>query len=129
MIEGRLIRRFDRSSFSADYSMGVTPGDGVYLTSRQNVGSVSYSYTGYRRLAANVSASYGTMTAVGQTLGQLTNFQAGAGGTYKLGHALHLEMRYDYRHYTTQNSFYKKDSNRVTLGLAFSPGATPLAIF
>jgi hypothetical protein len=129
MLEGRLIRRFDRSSFNVGYSMGVTPGDGVYLTSRQNVGSASYSYTGYRRLAANLSGSYGTMTAVGQTLGQLTNFQAGAGGTYKLGRALHLEMRYDFRHYTTQNSFYLKNSSRVTFGLAFSPGATPLAIF
>ncbi len=129
MIEGRLIRRFDRSALNVSYSMGVTPGDGVYLTSKQNVGSVGYSYTGYHRLAANLSASYGTMSAVGQTLGQLTNFQASAGGTYKLGRATHLEMRYDYRHYTTQNSFYLKNSSRVTLGLAFSPGTTPLAIF
>jgi hypothetical protein len=129
MVEARLIRRFDRSALSLSYSMGVTPGDGVYLTSRQNVGSAEYSYTGYHRLAASVHASYGTMTAVGQTLGQLSNFLAGAGGTYKLGRAVHLEMRYDYRHYSTQNSFYQKDSSRVTIGLAFSPGATPLAIF
>ena len=127
--EARLIRRFDRSSFTVGYMMGVTPGNGVYLTSRQNVGSAGYSYTGYRRLTAGVNASYGTMTAIGQTLGQLTNFQAGMGATYKLGRATHLEVRYDYRHYTTQNSFYMKDSNRVMIGLAFSPGETPLAIF
>jgi hypothetical protein len=129
MAEARLIRRFDRSALTVSYSMGVTPGNGVYLTSRQNVGTVDYSYTGYHRLAASMYASYSTMTAVGQTLGQLKNYLAGAGGTYKLGRALHLEMRYDYRHYTTQNSFYMKDSSRVTIGLAFSPGATPLAIF
>jgi hypothetical protein len=127
--EARLIRRFDRSSLTIAYTMGVTPGNGVYLTSRQNVGSAGYSYTGYRRLTAGVNASYGTMTAIGQTLGQLTNFQAGMGATYKLGRATHLEVRYDYRHYTTQNSFYMKDSNRVMIGLAFSPGETPLAIF
>ena len=129
MADARLIRRFDRSALTLSYSMGVTPGNGIYLTSRQNTGSVNYSYTGYRRLAASVYASYGTMTALGQTLGQLADFMAGAGGTYKLGHAIHLEMRYDYRHYTTQNSFYLKNSSRITLGLAFSPGATPLAIF
>jgi hypothetical protein len=129
MIEGRLIRRFDRSSLSVGYALGVTPGNGVYLTSRQNVGSADYSYTGYRRLTVGVNASYGTMTAVGQTLGQLTNFQAGVGTTYKLGRATHIIVRYDYRHYTTQNSFYLKDSNRVMVGLAFSPGSTPLAIF
>jgi hypothetical protein len=127
--EARLIRRFDRSAFTVGYTMGVTPGNGVYLTSRQNLGSASYSYSGYRRLTAGLNASYGTMTAIGQTLGQLTNFQAGLGGTYKLGRATHIEVRYDYRHYTTQNSFYQKDSNRVMIGLAFSPGETPLAIF
>ena len=129
MADARLIRRFDRSALTLSYSMGVTPGNGVYLTSRQNVGSLSYSYTGYRRLAASMYASYGTLTAVGQTLGQLSDFLAGAGGTYKLGRAIHVEMRYDFRHYTTQNSFYMKDSSRVTVGLAFSPGSTPLAIF
>ena len=129
MIEGRLLRRFDRSSLTLSYAMGVSPGNGIYLTSRQNEGAVGYSYTGYRRLSAALTGSYGTMSAVGQTLGQLTNFQAGAGATYKLGRATHLEVRYDFRHYTTQNSFYLKNSNRVMVGLAFSPGETPLAIF
>jgi hypothetical protein len=128
-IEARLIRRYDRSALNIAYSMGVTPGNGVYLTSRQNVGSVGYSYTGYRRLTAALNASYGTMTAVGQTLGQLTNFQSGVATTYKLARATHLTARYDYRHYTTQNSFYLKNSHRVVIGLAFSPGETPLAIF
>ncbi len=129
MLEARVIRRWDRSSLTIGYMLGVTPGNGVYLTSRQNVGTADYSYTGYRRLTAGLTSSYGTMTAVGQTLGQYSNFQAGGGVTYKLGRATHIEVRYDYRHYTTQNSFYLKDSSRVMLGLAFSPGETPLAIF
>ena len=129
MIEGRLIRRFDRSSLTLGYMMGATPGNGVYLTSRENVGSAGYSYSGYRRLSVSANATYGTLTALSQTLGQFTNFQAGGAASYKIGRALHLEFRYDYRHYTTQNSFYLKNSNRVSIGLAFSPGETPLAIF
>lgn len=129
MVEARLIRRYNRSALTVGYVLGVTPGNGVYLTSRQNLGTVSYSYAGYRRLTFAMDASYGTMTALGQTLGQLANFQAGTGGTYRLGRAMHLTLRYDYRHYTTQNSFYLKDSNRVMLGFAFSPGETPIAIF
>lgn len=129
LVEARLIRRYDRSALTVSYMMGVTPGDGVYLTSRQNVGAVGYSYTGFRRFAANLDASYGTMGALGQTLGQYANFQAGGGGGYKLGRATYLTVRYDYRHFSTQDSFYLKNSNRVTIGLAFSPGETPLAIF
>jgi hypothetical protein len=125
----RLLRRFDRSSLSFSYMEGVMPGDGIYLTSREEVGSVAYSYVGYRRLALSADASYGKFTALTQTLGQLANFQAGGGGSYRLARSLFLTTRYDYRHYTTQDSFYLKNSNRVTIGLAFSPGPTPLAIF
>jgi len=128
-LEARLIRRFDRSSLDINYSLGVVPGNGVYLTSKQSVGSVGYSYTGFRKLTAGANASYNELSAVGQTLGKYTNIQGGFGVTYKIFQATHLQMRYDYRHYTTQNTLFQKDSNRLSLGLAFSPGETPLAIW
>jgi hypothetical protein len=127
--EARLIRRFDRSSLSLGYSVGVVPGNGVYLTSRQNAGTLQYSYTGFRRLTAGANASYNELSSVGQTLGKYTNVQGGFGVTYKLLQATHLQLRYDYRHYTTQNTAFQKDSQRVSIGLAFSPGETPLAIW
>jgi len=127
--EARLIRRFDRSALTVGYSSGVSPGDGVYLTSRQNAGTAQYSYSGYRRLTIGLNASYNNLSTLGQSLGKYTNLQGGTGITYKLVRDTHIQFRYDYRHYTTQNSFYKKDSNRISLGLAFSPGETPLAIW
>ena len=129
MAEVRLIRRFDRSAFTLSYNLGISPGNGVFLTSRQNTAAASYSYTGYRRLTASLTASYTELAAVGQTLGKYTSYQAGAGTTYKLGRATHIEVRYDFRHYTTQDAFYLKNSQRILVGLAFSPGETPLAIF
>jgi hypothetical protein len=129
LFEARLIQRFDRSSFTVGYSSGVTPGNGVYLTSRQSGGAATYSYTGYRRLTAALTASYNQLSALGQTLGKYTNLQGGGGITYQLVRDTHLEVRYDYRHYTTQNAFFQKDSNRVSVGLAYSPGEKPLAIW
>lgn len=129
LIEARLTRTFSRSALTLDYAEGASPGNGVYLTSRQTAGSIGYSYTGYRRLTVGANAAYNELSTVGQTLGKYTNLQGGGGMTYKLGHDTHLEVRYDYRHYTTQNFFYQKNSNRVSLGLAFSPGETPLAIW
>ena len=127
--EARLMRRFDRSSLTLDYSMGASPGNGVYLTSRQTAGTVGYSYTGVRRWTFALNSGYTELSSVGQTLGKYTNLQGGAGVTYKVGRETHIQFRYDYRHYTTQNNIYQKDSNRVSLGLAFSPGETPLAIW
>ncbi len=128
-VEARLIRRFNRSSFILNYAITTTPGNGVYLASRENVGGGSYSYGGYRRLTVGMNVSYSELSSLGQSLGKYTNLQGGAGITYKLVRDTHLQMRYDYRHYTTQNTLFQKDSNRVTIGLAFSPGETPLAIW
>jgi hypothetical protein len=127
--EARMKRRFDRASLILDYAMGASPGNGVYLTSRQTTGTVGYSYTGVQRWTFALNAGYSELSAVGQTLGKYTNLQGGTGVTYKLGHETHVQLRYDYRHYTTQNTVYEKDSNRLSLGLAFSPGDTPLAIW
>jgi hypothetical protein len=127
--EARLIRRFDRSSLTLGYSMGVSPGNGVYLTSRQTSATAGYSYTGYRRWTFALTSGYSQLSAVDQNIGKYTNVQGGAGVTYKMGRETHIQFRYDYRHYTTQNTVYQKDSSRLSLGLAFSPGETPLAIW
>jgi hypothetical protein len=129
LAEARALRRFDRSSLMVAYAMGVSPGNGVYLTSRQTSATAGYSYTGYRRWTFALNSGYSELSSIGQTLGKYTNVQGGTGVTYKVGRETHIQFRYDYRHYTTQNTIYQKDSNRVSLGLAFSPGETPLAIW
>jgi hypothetical protein len=127
--EARLMRHFDRSSLTLDYSVGATPGNGVYLTSRQTAATAQYSYTGYQRWTFALNSGYSELSAVGQTLGKYTNLQGGTAVTYKVGSETNIQFRYDYRHYTTQNTIYEKDSSRLSLGLAFSPGERPLAIW
>ena len=127
--EVRLTRKFEKSALRFGISTGASPGNGVFLTSRQTSGVVDYSYVGFRRLTMGLNASYGQLSATGQTIGKYTNFQSGAGLTYRIMRDTHMEFRYDYRHYTTQNSFYNKDSQRITLGIAYSPGDRPLAIW
>lgn len=125
----RLTRTFDRSALTMGYTIGTTPGNGVYLTSKQNQVYANYSYTGYRRFTLGSTASYTELSSVGQTLGKYTSMMGGLGMTYRIVRSTHLQARYDYRHYSTQNAGFQKDSQRVTVGLAFSPGETPLAIW
>ena len=129
LAEARLTQRFTRSSLTLDYSSGITPGNGVYLTSRETSGTVSFTYTGVHRLSTSFNAGYNQLSTIGQTLPTYTNLQGGGGLTYRLFADTYLGLRYDYRHYTTQNLLFQKDSNRVSLGLAFSPGDAPLAIW
>ncbi len=125
----RLVRRFNHSSIIVSFSSGISPGNGVYLTSRETTATAGFSYTGARRFTAALSAGFTRLASLGQTLPLYTNLQGGGGLTYRLSGDTYLELRYDYRHFSTQNQLYNLDSNRVTLGVAFSPGATPLAIW
>jgi hypothetical protein len=120
--EARLIRRFKTSSLTFDYAMGVTPGNGYYLTSRQTSGTIGYSYIAGKTWELRGNAAFNELTALGQALGKYNNMQTGAEVFYNLTPAAHLDVRYDYRHYTTENVILQKDSSRVSLGLAFSLG-------
>jgi hypothetical protein len=120
--EARLVRRFKTSSLTFDYAMGVTPGNGYYLTSRQTSADIGYSYIAGRSWEVRGNAAFNELSALGQALGKYTNVQEGVEVFYNLTRAAHLDVRYDYRHYTTENVILQKDSNRVSLGLAFSLG-------
>ncbi|HTS46300.1 MAG TPA: hypothetical protein VMH05_00065 [Bryobacteraceae bacterium] len=125
----RLVQRFNHSSLILSYSSGISPGNGVYLTSRETGATAGFSYTGARRFTAALNAGYTQLATLGQTLPVYSNLQGGGGLTYRLAGDTYLELRYDYRHFQTHNQLYNLDSNRVSLGMAFSPGATPLAIW
>jgi hypothetical protein len=125
-----IVRRFNHSAVSVAANTGISPGNGVYLTSKSTNASTSYSYIGLRRWTMGASFAFAELSSIGQAgLGKYDNYQAGFGATYRLGHQMHMELRYDYRHYTANNDFYLKDSQRITLGLAWSPGDVPLAIW
>ena len=127
---GQLIRRFERSSVVAAYNQSFSPGNGVYLTSRQTAATASYSYTGLKKLTYTASAGYARLTSLGQTLGNYSGEFAGVGTTYTLKSYAHLECRYDYRHYTTGDvTGYKQNAQRISVGLAFSPSSKPLPIW
>ncbi len=120
--QARLVRRFKTSSLTFDYAMGVTPGNGYYLTSRQTSGTVGYSYIAGRNWELRGNAAFNELSALGQALGRYTNMQGGGEMFYNLTRSTHLDIRYDYRHYTTEDAILQKDSNRVSVGLAFTLG-------
>lgn len=127
--EARLNRRFNRSTLGINAITGVSPGNGVYLTSRQNAVGADYSYSGRRRWTYAAKFQYTELSTIGQSIGKYSNYNAGTGMTYKLSSVVHAQLRYDYRHYTTQNNTLQKDSHRISLGFAFSPASKPLSIW
>jgi len=128
-IEARLIRRFERSSVTAAFNQAISPGNGVYLTSKQTAATVGYSYTGLKKMTFGANVAYSRLNSLGQQLGNYNGISGGLGMTYTLVGSTHLEARYDARHYSTQNVGFSQNSNRVSIGLAYSPGKKPLPIW
>lgn len=118
----------ERSNFYVAVNQGVTPGNGVYLTSTQRSVRAGYSYTGIRRLSLGLSAGYSQMESLAQTVGSFDSFQGGGGLNYRLGRFFDLSAQADYRTFTT-SGVQGREGAAVAVGLAFRPGRFPLSIW
>jgi len=129
-VQVRLADSFRRSQLSLTYTNAVNPGNGVFLTSRNNAATVSYTYSGVRYWNFGMDATYGHMTALVQTVGAYTTYGGGVGATRELGKNLHAVLRLDSRHYNIGGtSSFTHTENRATIGIAYSPGDVPLALW
>ncbi len=129
-LEVRLSDTFRRSQFALDYTNQVIPGNGIYLTSRNNAGSGSYSYTGVRHWNFGVDGTYGRLTTLVQSYAPYTAYGGGFGVTRDLGKGLHAVARADVRHYSIASGLpFLQTEYRTSLGITFSPGDLPLVLW
>jgi hypothetical protein len=124
-----LDRRFKTANLSFSYGQSVSPGNGVYLTSRSDNGGATYSYTGIRKVNLSISGGYSSLETLGQVIAPYRTAYGGAGFTYTLPKSLHLVGRYDYHYQEIENLSYKHTGERVSIGLTFSPGNVPLSLW
>jgi len=128
-MEGALTRSFRRASLTFSYARGVSPGNGVYLTSRQETADASFSYTGIRKWNLGLSGGYSSFGSLSRQLGNYEAYNGGGGATYNATGALHLIIRYDYRHQAVTNNRFQRDTYRAYVGFGFSPGDLPLSLW
>jgi hypothetical protein len=127
--QATLAAHLKNSVLSLNYAEMVVPGNGVYLTSRQDSGFVDYSYTAIHKWNFGVRGGYYRLNSVGQNLQTYDEGTGGAGFTYSLSHSFHVVGRYDYRYQDINAVSYRRNGSRATLGLAFSPGDLPLSLW
>lgn len=124
-----LTRKFKQASLNFSYMQGPSPGNGVYLTSRTQTGSGSFSYSGIRKVSLSVSGGYNSLSSIGQDIQPYRSAFGGAGFSYTLPLSLHFVARYDYRYNQIEDFVYKNKGSVVSAGLSFSPGTVPLSIW
>jgi len=127
-MEASLTRSFHHASMSFSYQRGVSPGNGLYLTSGRNPPppiSAIPEFEVERRPPRRIY-SYASLT---QTLGNYSGVNGGGGLTYNLTRAFHFVAGYEYRHYEVEQSTFRRNTYRATIGFGFSPGEVPLSLW
>ena len=124
-----LTRKFHYSTLTFNYDRGVSPGNGVYLTTRQEIANGAFSYTGLRKANIGISGGHVSFGSLTQTVGGYSSFTGGGGVTYKISGAFHFVARYDYRRYDIATTVFRRGSYRATIGFAFSPKDVPLSLW
>lgn len=136
-VEAAVSGRYGRTGISFGYSRGLMPGNGVYLTSRQDQLFASASLTGAKRWNVGVFSSYGRLTQVFDGLtpnsGHFASYGAGVGFNYRLFSIVHFNSNADYRRVRLDRNqvspIFSRDRYIISAGLAFSPGDMPLHIW
>jgi hypothetical protein len=126
---GHLMRTFHHASASLAYDRTVLAGNGVYMTSSYQHGTLGYTYSGFRRLTLQAGANYSELSALTQSIGRYRDYSGGAGFTYKLVKSLALVGRFDARRYNVEDSSLNHIYYRAVLGLGWTPGEYPLALW
>lgn len=126
---GKLTARFRQSELGFKYERGVSPGNGLFLTSRREEASGSYSYTGIQKWNLGIGAGYDSLGSLARDVGNYKAYRAGAGATYQLTRATHLNTRVDFRRYDISGVAFQRNSYRASIGLAFTPGNVPLSLW
>lgn len=124
---GRISRSFRTGVLSGTVTRGVTPGNGLFLTSVSTFVSGSYQYTGLRKWSSSVSFTYSRAEAISNVSGHYGSYD----GTFYLGRRItrfaHLVASFSARQYDSHDfSRYNRLIYSARIGLGFAPGAIPL---
>jgi len=127
---GRLSKTFTRGVAYVSGGHLMTPGNGLFLTSKSYNGTAGYTYTGIRRWSFNLSASYDRSTSIGNILGEYGDVNGGLQTSRQISHLVHLVAGVTARKYQS-GSFtgYNRVVWDARLGLSFSPRDIPLRIW
>ncbi|MBI3279701.1 MAG: hypothetical protein HYZ57_07670 [Acidobacteria bacterium] len=111
------------------YSRGVSPGNGVYLTSAHETAGGGLSYSGRSRLSLGGTAGYSRYNSLFQTTeGAYKNYFASLQGAIRITGALHFTSSIGYRFFDT-TGVQNRGGYFARIGLAFYPGSVPLPIW
>jgi hypothetical protein len=127
--QGSLTPYRRHSAFSVSGGQGVNPGNGVFLTSRSQFLSSTYSYS-TRRSNFSLGASYNRLSSIANSISQTySSGNLSASYSYVVRRHLSADFRYDLISYGGLLSLGGVTEHRLSAGLSLSSKSIPLTLF
>ena len=104
------------------YSRGVTPGNGVILTSTHQSAGFGVNYKTRRNWNFGSSGGYDSLHSVGPISDKYGSVFAQASIYRTLHKGLQWHARLDYHHYTFDNTGFLRNTTIVSTGIMWTPG-------
>ncbi len=131
VIGAELSRNFRRAGLNFRYDRGITPGNSIFLTSRSDLITARYSYRGWKRWSASLTANHMRSTTVLQDYGTYTTSTVGASASYRVLRVLHLVWNAAARNWDTERiqGGRSRTSYLFSFGIGFTPDEMPLSLW
>jgi len=127
---GRLSKTFTRGVAYVSGGHTMTPGNGLFLTSKMYTATAGYTYTGLRRWSFGLSAGYDRGTSIGNILGEYGDANAGLQTSRQISHLVHMVAGITARKYQSGSfSGYNRVIWDARVGISFSPRDIPVRIW
>jgi hypothetical protein len=108
----------------------LTPGNGLFLTSRTSTATVGYSYTGLRRWSFSSAASTNLSTSIGNVNGTYRGYSGALTVSRQIRGSVSWFTSFSARRYSSPDfTGYNRTIYSVRVGFGFSPGDVPLRIW
>jgi hypothetical protein len=109
---------------------GVTPGNGLFLTSTATTVAAGYTYTGLRRWSISGSAGYNRNQSIGNVIGSYAGYTANLMVSRQIVRFTHGILSLSMRKYESGDfKNYNKWAYSARLGIGFTPGDIPLRLW
>lgn len=125
----RIARSRRRSQFSAGYSRGANPGNGVLLINRMESATVNYTYNSGLKWSFSGYGGYISQTGAGSYSGSYSIYNGGIMAGRSIGRDFSFNTGVDVRQTTfTTDSRFRRNGTRIFAGIVYSPGPIPVSL-
>lgn len=121
-----LMKTFRHSDLSISYLRGVSPGNGVVLTSARDSQSFTYNYSGLHKYGVSLGAGRDGLSSSVQSIGVYHSYYGRANLSRALPHNVQSFLSFDYRKLGFTTGQYARNQYRISVGFGYAPGMGPL---